>query len=147
MCTISLLGQDIFTYLQVTWKKITFFMLNSITCLNSFQVKAVLKHKVIKPIPSLFYCSTDGDFLQRQFMEKAVHLLMLWMLVLQCRKPVYLFISDSLDSISCSTFRQWQPADRDTGARARPGRKSCPHNLWPRQKSGWIQPLRWQMRF
>lgn len=52
-------------------------MLNSITCLNSFQVKAVLKHTVIKPIPSLFYCSADGDFPQRQFMEKAVHLLTL----------------------------------------------------------------------
>lgn len=79
MCSISLPGQDILTYLQVTWKKkkITFFIVNSITCLNSFEVKAVLKHKVIKLIPLLFYCLADEDFLQRQFIEKAVHQLTL----------------------------------------------------------------------
>lgn len=33
------------------------------------------------------------------------------MLVLQCRKPVYLFISDSLDSTNCSIVRQQQPVD------------------------------------
>ena len=92
-------------------EKITFFVVNSITYLNSFEVKAVLKHKVINLIPSLFYCSADEDFLQRQFIEKAVHQLTLWILFLQCRKPVYLFISDSLDSVSCSTVRQRQPAD------------------------------------
>jgi len=76
------------------------------TCLNSFEVKAVSKHKVINLIPSLFCCSADEDFLQRQFIEKVVHQLMLWILVLQCRKPIYLFISDSLDSVSCSADLQ-----------------------------------------
>lgn len=95
-------------------EKITFVMVNTITCSNSSEGKAVSKHKVIKLIPSLFYCSADEDFLQRQFIEKAVQQRTLWILVLQCRKPVYLFISDSLDSISCSTVRQRQPADSQT---------------------------------
>lgn len=48
-------------------------MVNTITCVNSFEVKAVLKHKIIKLILSLFYCLADKDFMQRQFIRKAVH--------------------------------------------------------------------------
>lgn len=95
-------------------KKITFFVHNSITCLNSFEVRAILEHKVIKLILWLFYCLAHKDFPERQFIEKVVHQLTLWMLVLQCRKPVYLFISDSLDSISWSIVRQQQAADSQT---------------------------------
>lgn len=91
-----------------------FFVDNSITCLNSFEVREILEHKVIKLILQLFYCLAHKDFPERQFIEKVVHQLTLWMLVLQCRKPVYLFISDSLDSISCSIVRQQKSADSQT---------------------------------
>lgn len=111
MDSTSLLGQDILANVQVIWKKSHFSVDNSITCLNSFEVRAILKHKVIKLILPLFHCLAHKDFQQRQFIEKVVHQLTLWMLVLQCRKPVYLFISDSLDTISCSIVRHQPPAD------------------------------------
>lgn len=145
MYSTSLPGKDILTYLQVIWKKSQFSWLIVLACLNSFGVKAVLKHKVINLVPLFFYCSAE-EILQRQFIEEAVHQFMLWIVFLQCRKPVYLFINDSSDSISCRTVRQRQPADSQA---LRPAHflaaKSCPHNLGPRQKSGRIQPLHCQV--
>lgn len=54
-----------------------FFVDNSITCLNSFEVRAILVHKVIKLILQLFYCLAHKDFPERQFIEKVVHQLTL----------------------------------------------------------------------
>lgn len=72
-----LLGPRYFELPAGHLEKITFFVVNSISCLDSFEVKAVLKHKVIKLMPSLFYGSADKDFLQRQLIKKAVHQLTL----------------------------------------------------------------------
>ena len=146
MCSISLPGQDILTYLQVTWEKITFFMVYSTTCLNIFGVKAVLKqtekaHTFI--ILSFSWwrflakavfgeSSTSAPVMNTGFaMQEACLFIYKW----QLRFCQLQYCQGATTS--------WLT---DTGARARLDRKSCLHNLWPREKRGLIQPLWCQIR-